>query len=86
MPDLSSLKPYLRKVMAAVLDVTTSFVGFGYLVGFATGAVTEDGVSLSVIGAAVTFGLMAAYFVGFARLGGTPWQRFLSTSTVAGAG
>ena len=74
---LVSALPAFKWVMASMLDLFTSFVGFGYLVAFATGAVTEDAVALTAAGGAVVLALMVGYFAVFARLGGTPWQRVL---------
>ena len=38
---LAILAPLTKRAFALLLDVATSFVGFGYLVGFATGVVDE---------------------------------------------
>ena len=53
---------YLKKAVALLLDLYTSFVGFGYAVGYFTNAITDAGIKLSNNGVAVTFLLMAAYF------------------------
>jgi cytochrome c biogenesis protein CcdA len=70
----------LKKATVLVLDLFTSFVGFGYGVGYATNSITDDGIALSALGAGVTFALMGLYFLGSAWLGGTLWQRFLGTA------
>ena len=77
---------YLKKAVALLHDLSTSFVGFGYGVGYLTGAITDDGIKLSNAGAAFTFLLMATYFFVSAQKGGTPWQRFLGTRGTIDAG
>jgi hypothetical protein len=77
---------YMRNAIALLLDLYTSFVGFGYAVGYFSNAITDAGIKLSGNGAAVTFLLMAAYFLASAHSGGTPWQRFLGTRDTAKAG
>lgn len=67
----------LKYSTALILDLYTSFVGFGYVVGYITGALTDDGIQLSAIGAAATFALMAVYFFISMKRGGTPWQRIV---------
>ena len=73
----------VRWMIAALLDLAASFVGFGYLVGYLTGAVDDDGIALSPAAVGVTFALMGGYFVVLSRLGGTPWQRLLGAPRVA---
>lgn len=75
----AALSPLSKRAFALLLDLYTSFIGFGYLVGFATGVVDEENISLSPTGAAVTFALMLGYFAFFAWMGATPWQRVLGT-------
>jgi hypothetical protein len=77
---------YLKKAVALLLDLYTSFVGFGFAVGYLSNAITDGGITLTNSGAAVTFLLMAAYFFAGAQTGGTPWQRFLGTRDTAKAG
>ena len=75
---LSALAPLTKRALALLLDLFTSFVGFGYLVGFATGVVAQEEIALTPAGAAITFALMLGYFGFFAWAGGgTPWQRVL---------
>ena len=84
MPKIPSpVTALVRWGLAGLLDLATSFVGFGYFVGYATGAVGEEGIALSTAGAATTFALMAGYFLAFARLGGTPWQRIMAPAQAA---
>lgn len=80
---LAILAPLTKRAFALLLDVATSFVGFGYLVGFATGVVDEETISLTPAGAAVTFALMLGYFAFFAWKGATPWQRAFGTQRAA---
>ena len=83
---LSTLAPVTKRVVALLLDLYTTFVGFGYLVGFATGAIGEEAITLSPAGAAVTFALMLAYFTYFAWKGGTPWQRVICKEAATATG
>ena len=80
MTDITATKPaqIWRKVVAAMLDfVTIMFVG-GYVIGYLTGNLTEDGFSLKGGPAFVLFAVIALYFAIFTRyLGGTIWQRLL---------
>ena len=78
--------PYLKRALACVLDFYTAFIVFGYLVGFASGAVTEDGISLTSAGGAIMYALILGYFLISARQGGTPWQRILGTRRRPAAG
>lgn len=70
----------LRKICAAILDIITSFGGFGYGIAKITGHTTENGFQLNGMPAIILFGLVIAYFViGSKYLGGTFWQRILGT-------
>ena len=75
----------LKTATALLLDLYLSFVGFGYLVGYLSDAISPDGIQLSQSGVAVTFALMAAYFAASARYGGTPWQRVMGTARTVNA-
>ncbi len=76
----------LKRAIALLLDLYTSFVGLGYAIGYLTNAITDSGIKLSNQGVAATFLLMAAYFLIGAHAGGTPWQRVLGTRDTASAG
>ena len=80
MTDVTTTKsvPAWRKVTAAILDfVTIMFVG-GYVIGYLTGNLTEEGFSLKGGPAFILFAVIALYFAIFTRyLGGTIWQRLL---------
>jgi len=67
-----------RKVLAAILDFIFVFAIGGYLIGYATGNLTEEGFSLNGGPAFLLFALVILYFALFTRyLGGTVWQRLL---------
>jgi hypothetical protein len=67
-----------RKVVAFILDLVFSFAVLGYVIGWATGGLTEEGFDLHGGPALLLFGLVILYFVLFARfLGGTIFQRLL---------
>jgi hypothetical protein len=67
-----------RIVTAAVLDFFTAFFAIGYVIGSATGGMTEKGFSLDGGAALLCFVLIVLYFFVFNRfLGGTLWKRIL---------
>ena len=67
-----------KKIVAFILDLITSFGGFGYLIAKITGDTTAGGFQLNGIPALILFALVAAYFViGWKFAGGTIWQRIL---------
>jgi hypothetical protein len=66
-----------RRVLAFVLDLITSFGGFGYLIARFTGGLTESGFKLNGAPALLLFGLVIGYFVVARYIGGTLWQRIL---------
>ncbi len=66
-----------RRILAFVLDLITSFAGFGYLVARFTGGLTESGFQLDGAPALLLFGLVIGYFVVTRYIGGTIWQRIL---------
>ncbi len=68
-----------KKIIAAILDLITSFGGFGYLIAKFTGNTTEGGFQLNGMPAIVLFVLVIGYFVAGKYLGGTIWQRILGT-------
>lgn len=69
-----------RKVLAGILDFFTVFLVGGYLIGKATGNLTDDGFNLQGWPAVLLFAIVVAYFVlGWKYLGGTIWQRVLRT-------
>ena len=84
-PDLPPKRPATwRLVLAGILDFLTAFIGFGMLVGWLTGGLTEGGFSLSGIPALVLFLLIIAYFIVFNRyLGGTIWRWILGARPVS---
>lgn len=70
--------PIWRRVVAAILDALTAFFVFGYLVGAATGGLTEGGFKLEGGPALLLFAFVVAYFfIGRRFLGGTLWQYIL---------
>jgi len=71
--------PTWKKVLAAILDFFTIFVGGGYLIAAATGSTTAGGFELTGGAALVSFALIIAYFLLMPRFGGTIWQRVLGT-------
>jgi hypothetical protein len=67
-----------KRMTASALDLLTVFIGGGYLIGYATGALTADGFNLTGGPALLLFGLVIAYFgVGRRVAGGTLWDRVL---------
>ena len=67
-----------KKVVAFILDLVTSFGGFGYLIAQITGDTTSGGFKLGGAPALILFALVIAYFViGWKFAGGTIWQRIL---------
>ena len=61
-----------RFLLAAVFDIISAFLGFGFLVASFTGGLTEHGFSLSGWAALLWYALTVAYFVCFNKfLGGT---------------
>lgn len=71
--------PTWKKVVAAILDFFTIFIGGGYLIAVVTGNTTDSGFELNGAPALLAFGLVVAYFVLMPRYGGTIWQRILKT-------
>lgn len=72
-----------KLVLAAILDFVTAFLGFGFLVAWMTGALTDGGFSLEGIPALVCFLLIIAYFIVFNTfLGGTIWRWVLGARKV----
>lgn len=76
MSDTTSA-PTWKKVLAAVLDFLTVFIGGGYLIAVATGNTTDTGFELNGAPALVAFALIIVYFIFMPRFGGTIWQRIL---------
>ncbi len=67
-----------RKVVAAILDLIFVFAIGGYVIGYLTGNLTEEGFSLNGGPAFLLFAVVILYFVLFTRyLGGTIFQRLL---------
>ena len=67
-----------KRVVAALLDFLTVFIGGGYLIGVATGSLTADGFNLTGASALLLFAVLAVYFlVGRRFAGGTLWDRVL---------
>lgn len=75
----SASAPAWKKVVAAILDFLTVFIGGGYLIALATGNTTDAGFDLQGGPAFAAFGLIIVYFVVLPRIGGTIWQRILGT-------
>ena len=67
-----------RIILAAILDVFTAFIVFGFLVAFLTGDITSNGFALNGWPALVLFALIIVYFwAGKKYFGGTIWKRIL---------
>lgn len=64
-----------KVVIAAVLDFLLVFFVGGYAIAKLTGGVTEGGFELNGLPAVALFMLVAVYFVGAKRVGGTVFQR-----------
>ena len=72
--------PQWRIMLAHVMDLFTTFFGFGFLLAALTGGINEGGFKLEGVPAFLCFALIAAYFwIGTKYLGGTIWQRILRT-------
>jgi len=69
-----------RRVLAAILDFLTAFLGFGGLIAALTGNLTSTGFQLQGVPALILFGLVIAYFVVGRRLNGPIWRRLLRAS------
>jgi hypothetical protein len=70
----------IRRVIAAILDFFTVFVGGGIAIAWATGNLQQGGFKLEGSTALVLFALIAVYFFACPRfLGGTLWQHILRT-------
>ena len=67
--------PYWKVILAAILDFLTAFFVLGQIVASLTGQTTGTGFQLNGWPALVFLGLLVAYFVIGARLGGTLWRR-----------
>ena len=65
-----------KRVVAAMLDFFTVFFAGGFLIGWATGNLTQSGFQLNGWPALVLFALIVAYFIiGRRFAGGTLWDR-----------
>jgi hypothetical protein len=80
MTDIAKPVSTWRKVFAAILDFIFIMAAAGYLIGYLTGGLTENGFKLDGGPALILFAVIVAYFVvGSKYLGGTVWQRILGT-------
>jgi hypothetical protein len=71
-------KPFWRRGLAGFLDFLTVFFVGGYVIGKFTGETTSDGFNLTGAAALALLVLLVAYFyLGWKKLGGTIWQRIL---------
>lgn len=77
MPDGSPKASIWRRILAFVLDLISTFAGFGYLIGSFTGGLTEGGFQLNGAPAILLFALIVGYFVLSRYAGGSVWQRIL---------
>lgn len=69
-------RPTWKVVIAAILDFITVFFVGGYIIGYLTGGLTEEGFSLSGLPALLLFAVVVAYFWVLTKyLGGTIWRR-----------
>ena len=67
-----------RKVVVAILDFLFIFAAAGYVVGYMTGNLSENGFEFKGGPAFIVFAIIILYFVIFRRyLGGTVFQRLL---------
>lgn len=66
-----------RRVLEAILDFLTAFVGFGSLIAGLTGNLKSDGFQLHGLPALCLIALVILYFVVGRRLGGPIWRRLL---------
>lgn len=67
-----------RIILAFILDLVTSFLVLGYLIGIVFGGATDTGFSLQGGPALLLLVAIVAYFLIFNRfLGGTIWKRML---------
>lgn len=71
--------PTWKKVVAAILDFLTVFIGGGLIIANITGETVEGGFNLEGTSALVLMAIVVAYFVLLPRVGGTLWQRILGT-------
>jgi hypothetical protein len=68
--------PVWKRVLAATLDFCMMFFGGGWLIGWFTGGLTEDGFNLNGGPATLLFAVVIGYFViGRRYAGGTLWDR-----------
>ena len=78
MPESSCVAPTWKIVFAAILDFLTVFLVGGYVIGWATGNISESGFSLNGPPAIVLLAVIVAYFVVGKRVfGATLWKRIL---------
>jgi hypothetical protein len=65
-----------KRVIAAIFDFFTIFIGGGYVIARLTGGITESGFNLAGGPAFALFALIIVYFlVGRRYAGGTLWDR-----------
>lgn len=64
-----------KVVIAAFLDFILVFFVAGYAVAFFTGKIVDGGFHLTGVPALIVFALIALYFWGMKRLGGTLFKR-----------
>ena len=76
--DFSRLT-FWRRMLAGILDFITIFAIGGYLIGRATGGLTDNGFNLNGPPALALFALILAYFfVANRYLNGTLWKHVLA--------
>lgn len=68
-----------KKILAGILDFLTAFLGLGFIIAAATGAMKGGSFNLEGWSALLLFALVIAYFVVGRFIGGTIWQRILGT-------
>lgn len=77
---METIKPAAvwKRVVAVLLDLITTFAGFGMAIATATGSTTSSGFNLEGWPALILFALIAIYFfIGRRYAGGTLWDRIL---------
>lgn len=78
MENSEKFVPTWKIIVAFLLDLMTSFMVFGYIVGWLTGGLSAGGFQLNGLPALAVFALVVGYFVVFGKYGrGTIWQRIL---------
>ncbi len=73
-------RPFWKLLVAAILDFVLVFALGGYLIAKATGGTTEGGFELNGWPAILLFAVIALYFWGMRRIGGTLFRRLFGVA------